>query len=87
MEDDVEKFKEKRRRLEEFLQHLWTEDDPEEDRRFISKWCVVVELSHLNGNKTIGMRKSSMPAWDALGLLTYGQIKFTDELATPEDDQ
>ena len=70
--------REQNQKMDEFLQEFFNADLKEEDAQFITKWVVVAETQDLEGNKTIAIRKSNTPPWDALGMMEWALERFKD---------
>lgn len=68
--------REQTQKMDEFLQEFFNADQKDEDAQFITKWVVIAETQDLEGNKTIAIRKSNTPPWDALGLMDWATETF-----------
>lgn len=62
-----------------FFQEIFNSEREEDNPIFITKWVVVVEGQSLEGNRTIAMKKSNTPPWDALGLMEWTIDWFKDK--------
>lgn len=68
--------REQTQKMDEFLQEFFNTDMKDDDPQFITKWVVVAETQDLEGNKTIAIRKSNTPPWDALGMMDWAIERF-----------